>query len=160
MTTQSAKGGIWRWYSLLLHSFVFALLLLLGIEWWTRDWLFNRATLEEQRKYGTLELARIRSEAGKTAFYKYEPHRYIGYVPAANFVNSKNRHNSIGFRGDEFPRENPRAGIPWHAGKLAAGAERVCATVAEFAVLALGSRVRLKGRSVERGALRLRTPRK
>ncbi len=33
---------------------------------------------------------------------KHIPHRYIGYYPAPNYSQGKNKHNSLGYRGDEI----------------------------------------------------------
>jgi lysophospholipase L1-like esterase len=32
----------------------------------------------------------------------YSPHRYLGYYPTPNYVHGLNRHNSLGYRGDEI----------------------------------------------------------
>lgn len=34
-------------------------------------------------------------------------HRYIGYIPTPNFVKGKNKHNSLGLRGDEIVTPKP-----------------------------------------------------
>jgi lysophospholipase L1-like esterase len=45
-----------------------------------------------------------------TAKYKlrYTPHRYLGYYPTPNYVKGENKHNSLGFRGDEVLSRKPR----------------------------------------------------
>ena len=39
--------------------------------------------------------------------FKVVFHRYLGYIPKPNYVEGKNRHNSLGFRGEEFPLAKP-----------------------------------------------------
>ncbi len=51
--------------------------------------------------------ARRRSESDRAAIYKYQPHRFLGYIPAPGFERGGNRHNEWGFRGQPFPREKP-----------------------------------------------------
>ena len=34
----------------------------------------------------------------------YKPHRYIGYIPNPNYQYKNNRHNSLGFRGDDITK--------------------------------------------------------
>ncbi len=39
---------------------------------------------------------------------KYTPHRYVGYYPTPNYTKGKNRHNSLGYRGDEIKIPKPK----------------------------------------------------
>lgn len=57
--------------------------------------------LERRFGEGLLDLAARR---GKTP---YSPHRYLGYYPTPNYERGPNRHNSLGYRGEEFPRVKP-----------------------------------------------------
>ena len=38
---------------------------------------------------------------------RYSPHRYIGYYPTPNYVKGKDRHNALGYRGDEIDMPKP-----------------------------------------------------
>ncbi len=37
----------------------------------------------------------------------YAPHRHLGYIPTAGYSRGKNRHNSLGFRGEELAIPKP-----------------------------------------------------
>jgi lysophospholipase L1-like esterase len=37
----------------------------------------------------------------------FTPHRYLGYYPTPNYRRGTNRHNALGYRGEEFPVEKP-----------------------------------------------------
>jgi len=100
------------------------------LEGGTHIWLTRVASDATLRTYGTFEQNRHRferetreaasgsvgqpkqqgealmREAAQSGFM-YEPHRYIGYVPAANFHRGQNRHNQWGYRGEDFPLEKP-----------------------------------------------------
>lgn len=41
----------------------------------------------------------------------YSPHRYLGYYTTPNYVKAENRHNSLGFRGEEIPLEKKKKTI-------------------------------------------------
>jgi len=58
--------------------------------------------------YGQL-LDRYGSETEQGAALKqvYSPHRYLGFYPTPGYVWGENHHNSLGYRGDEFPIEKP-----------------------------------------------------
>jgi len=38
---------------------------------------------------------------------QYSPHRYLGYYPTPNYIKGKNRHNSLGYRGEEIEIPKP-----------------------------------------------------
>lgn len=38
---------------------------------------------------------------------RYSPHRYIGFYPTPNYVKGKDRHNALGYRGDEIDVPKP-----------------------------------------------------
>ncbi|MCK5383830.1 MAG: SGNH/GDSL hydrolase family protein [Gammaproteobacteria bacterium] len=38
---------------------------------------------------------------------RYSPHRYIGFYPTPNYIKGKDRHNSLGYRGDEIDIPKP-----------------------------------------------------
>lgn len=41
-------------------------------------------------------------------YLKYEPHRYLGYIPTPNYAANDNRHNALGYRDDEITLPKPR----------------------------------------------------
>ncbi|TFH22361.1 MAG: SGNH/GDSL hydrolase family protein [Myxococcales bacterium] len=47
------------------------------------------------------------TEQGAALKQLYSPHRYLGFYPTPSYVWGKNRHNSLGYRGEEFPIEKP-----------------------------------------------------
>jgi lysophospholipase L1-like esterase len=51
--------------------------------------------------YGTFEQIR------KTRLLMYAPHHYLGYIPKPGYTAGNNRHNSLGFRGDEVAIPKP-----------------------------------------------------
>lgn len=55
------------------------------------------------RQYATFQQLRDREEVTPM----YVPHRYLGYSPTPDYVDGGNRHNSLGFRGEELPRAKP-----------------------------------------------------
>ena len=59
--------------------------------------------LERRFGEGLLDLA---AQRGKTP---YSPHRYLGYYPTPGYERGANRHNSMGYRGDNFPQAKPRS---------------------------------------------------
>ncbi len=125
--TQNRRRG---WKAAVLLAAVSSAAGMLVLEGATRFWLVRVASADQLRVYGTFDENRRRfeSEATKSASrtgaapkrtgetlmqeasqsgFMYEPHRYIGYVPAANFRRGANRHNQWGYRGEDFPLEKP-----------------------------------------------------
>lgn len=87
---------------------VLSIALTLGLlEVGVRLWFNHVASDAQVLFYGTLQEVRERGQKEGKALYKFEPHRYIGYVPAANFERDENRHNKWGYRGEEFPKIKP-----------------------------------------------------
>src|SRR5438105_5372309 len=41
-------------------------------------------------------------------FQRFQPHQYLDYVTTPNFREGLTSHNSLGFRGDEFPKAKPK----------------------------------------------------
>jgi lysophospholipase L1-like esterase len=72
-----------------------------------RIWLLHAASPAAFRHYASLR--QIEKHPGHTGIEKekYAPHRYIGYVPTPNYVQGENRHNSLGYRGDEISSPKP-----------------------------------------------------
>jgi lysophospholipase L1-like esterase len=82
-------------------------LLFVSLEVGSRIWLTHLADTEEFRTYASLSQHQDRQKATGESFSKYVPHNYIGYVGAPNFSRGKNRHNSLGYRGDPIPQPKP-----------------------------------------------------
>ena len=40
-------------------------------------------------------------------FPRYSPHRYIGFYPTPDYIKGEDRHNSLGYRGDEISMPKP-----------------------------------------------------
>ena len=55
-------------------------------------------------RYASLNQLQEREISNKP---KYSPHRYLGYYPTPNYVKGKNRHNSLGYRGEEIRIPKP-----------------------------------------------------
>lgn len=69
-----------------------------------RVYLLNFASRDKLIRYASFD------QLEKTDWnkgYKFAFHRYIGYIPTPAYEQGKNRHNSLGFRGEEFPVEKP-----------------------------------------------------
>ena len=62
-------------------------------------WMANDATL---LRYGTLAQIRRRGIPQHLS-----PHRYLGVYPTPDYSYKKNRHNQLGFRGDEIVQPKP-----------------------------------------------------
>jgi hypothetical protein len=90
----------------LRHLVVLALLGLLmagmGLEIVARLYLRYLASDERFLSYASLEQLRDRYPQSL-----YTPHRYLGYLPTPNYRNGANRHNSLGYRGDDIAVPKP-----------------------------------------------------
>jgi len=42
---------------------------------------------------------------------RYSPHRYLGFYPTPNYVKDENRHNALGYRGEEISIPKPPGSI-------------------------------------------------
>jgi len=93
--------------ALAFYAFALAVGLILA-EIAARVWLGRYASDDQFTMFGTLAGVVERSASRGTVLYKYEPHRYLGYVPAANFERGLNRHNKFGYRGEDFPKIKPK----------------------------------------------------
>jgi lysophospholipase L1-like esterase len=62
-------------------------------------WIANEATLI---RYGTFAQAERRGVPRLLT-----PHRYLGLYPTPGYVHGKNRHNSLGYRGEEIDQPKP-----------------------------------------------------
>lgn len=68
----------------------------------SRLFLAYFATPEQFSYYASLSQLEKRNEVSK-----FTPHRYLGYVPTPNYHRGANKHNRLGFRGDEFAVPKP-----------------------------------------------------
>jgi len=62
--------------------------------------------LFERRESTRSSVAALQRKATNTN--KYSPHRYLGYRGASNYVKGKNRHNRLGYRGEEIAHPKPK----------------------------------------------------
>ena len=65
-------------------------------------WLTQVADEEAFRRYASFGQLQRRYSA-----VPYSPHRYLGYYPTPGFRRDPNRHNSLGFRGEEIETPKP-----------------------------------------------------
>lgn len=84
-------------------ALVRAVLLFLFLEWLSRLWLYHLADRETFLQYAAIN--QIGSESIRHT--RFKPHRYIGYIANPDFVSGINRHNHLGFRGEDFPLAKP-----------------------------------------------------
>lgn len=77
------------------------LLTLALLEWGIRLYIEHVADEATFVKYASIEQLQARKQAVDAQF-KYTPHRYLGYYPTPNYRHGRNRHNALGFRGEEI----------------------------------------------------------
>lgn len=81
----------------------FSILLLLGIlEGVSKVYIEHFAKEPSFKKYASVEQLKQRENLSYSSM-----HRYIGYIPTPNFRKGKNRHNSLGLRGEEVVVPKP-----------------------------------------------------
>ena len=80
------------------------LILLILLEAGARIYLFHFADESSFRRYASLPQLQKRDLYEKT---KFSHHRYLGYYPTPNYEKGKNRHNSMGYRGEEIKSSKP-----------------------------------------------------
>jgi lysophospholipase L1-like esterase len=85
---------------IVLSSTVLALLV---VEWAARVYLLRFASEESFTRYASITQLEQRMPNKKI----FSPHRYLGYSLTPNYSNGKNKHNSLGYRGDEFDLDKP-----------------------------------------------------
>lgn len=69
-------------------------------------WLWQLATVDEFNTYASIN--QIRERYGDEIFTRrHMPHHMLGKIPAPDFQRDENRHNRLGFRGDETTAEKP-----------------------------------------------------
>lgn len=92
---------------LICISFIFSLAL---VEIGSNYYLWDIATVEQFNLYASID--QIKERYGQDFYVEskkpqFQPHHYLGYVTTYNYAVSENRHNSLGFRGDEISIEKP-----------------------------------------------------
>ncbi len=65
-----------------------------------RIWLRILATPEQFQQYSLY--TQVAAEK-----FQWSPHPYLNYYPTPNYESELTRHNSLGYRGEEFPLEKP-----------------------------------------------------
>jgi len=71
------------------------------LEVMARVWLNYLATPEQYDRY-------VLYTNIKPADFAFTPHPYLSYYPTPNYRNGQTSHNSLGYRGDEFPLKKPK----------------------------------------------------
>jgi hypothetical protein len=82
-------------------SFFTFLILFVFLETAAEIYLVKFSRDEVFRKYASL------SQLKKRLYFHHMPHRYLGHVPTPNYREGLNRHNALGFRGDEVAVPKP-----------------------------------------------------
>ena len=88
---------------LLVGAGSLAVALVLG-EIGTRVWLGRWASREQFQRYATYAQY---ADRYLSATPRHVPHYYLGYQATPDFVSGANRHNSLGFRGEEIEQPKP-----------------------------------------------------
>ncbi len=88
----------------ILTSAVSVLVVFVVLEAGMRIWLAYLAPERAFLKYASLRQLEKRY---KFTYRKWTPHRYLGYYPTPNYVKGPNKHNSLGYRGDEIDMPKP-----------------------------------------------------
>lgn len=89
------------------------LLAVIAIELLARFYLWHIASEADFRQLASLTQLKDRygddffTATSEERLLKMSPHHYLGYYPTPNYLNGENRHNSLGFRGDEIPIPKP-----------------------------------------------------
>ncbi len=105
-------GGDMRKLAARLFVIELVLLAVFGaFELGSRWWLENRAAEPVFRRYASQ--AQLQERYADPTDKRFVPHRYIGYRPTPKYRAKREKgggittHNSLGFRGEEFPRAKP-----------------------------------------------------
>ena len=113
------KARIANLFSNVLLICVALALLFVVLEFGARVWLTRFADQPVFRKYASMrqlsQMDTANLERRKAAFFdlldeslfKYSPHLYMPFAPRSNFRRGRNRHNALGFRGDEIVTPKP-----------------------------------------------------
>ena len=88
--------------SIAFMAIFFAILELLA-----RLYLENYAPDEQFFRYASLRQLEKRAQKSSSEYFKKSFHRYLGYYLTPNYQKGKNKHNSLGYRGDEIVLPKP-----------------------------------------------------
>lgn len=83
---------------------VTGLVTLILLEITVRIWLGFLADEQSFYKYASMRQLR---KLPKLTSRKWTPHRYLGYYPTPDYSKGENKHNSLGYRGDEIDLPKP-----------------------------------------------------
>jgi lysophospholipase L1-like esterase len=86
----------------LFLTLVAALFLFIILEVCARIYVVNFAGEQGFKKYASLKQI-----LSKDSNIKFSPHPYLRYIPTPNYMKGKNKHNSLGYRGDEIQMPKP-----------------------------------------------------
>ena len=67
-------------------------------------WLLHFANEKHFIRYASLQQLQDSDVSNRP---RYTPHRYIGYYPTPNYIKGNDRHNALGYRGDEIESPKP-----------------------------------------------------
>lgn len=91
---------------LLLSCAAFLAITLLLLEASARIYLWHFADPDIFRSYASLHQLSARSQQSDQ-LPRYSPHRYLGFYPTPDYRSGENRHNRLGYRGDEIVQPKP-----------------------------------------------------
>jgi lysophospholipase L1-like esterase len=91
----------------LLLAALASVMTLAALEIIARIYVSKFASRERFTRYASVADYRKRIGGEEWWYGLITPHRYLGYVLAPNLVDGPNRHNSLGFRGDEIVVPKP-----------------------------------------------------
>ncbi len=86
----------------LFLSIIAFLFLFVVLEAGARIYIVNFAGEQNFKKYASLK--QIQNKKNRL---KYTPHPYLRYYPTPNYISGRNKHNSLGYRGDEIEMPKP-----------------------------------------------------
>ncbi|NIA13153.1 MAG: hypothetical protein GWP08_03660 [Nitrospiraceae bacterium] len=82
------------------------LILFVVLEVAARVVLYTSGDQDRFARYASARQLQARPDLA-SQYLKYEPHRYLGYIPTPNYTAADNRHNSMGYRDDEIASPKP-----------------------------------------------------
>ena len=94
-----------------------ALIVCVIIESAANYWLWNIASEKEFNLYASIN--QVKQRYGEDFFSKrldesdgfslqLSAHTYLGHIPTPNYTNGNNKHNALGFRGENITIEKPK----------------------------------------------------
>ena len=101
----SDNPAVNRVQAILANAFLVLLacaLIGVGMEIAARVWLRSLASEQDFSRFASLRQLRARGLDSR-----FIAHRYLGHYPTPNYVSGANRHNSLGYRGDEIDMPKP-----------------------------------------------------